>query len=200
VSPSRHEGLDATLVAALDRVGEALGGLARGAADAHGLSTVQLRLLERIAAGSPPPPQVRALSRELDLGEPTVSEAVAALRRKGLVERERDARDGRRYRLALTERGRAVAARTAGWGEPARRELAMLPRADRVTALGLALALIDRLQRAGVIQVARMCVTCAYFRPDAHDDPGAPHHCELLGRRLGPGELRVDCAEHERAA
>jgi DNA-binding MarR family transcriptional regulator len=200
VSDLRHAGLDATLAAALDRLGEALRGLARDAANARGLSTVQLRLLGRLAAGPPPSPEVRALSRELDLTEPTVSEAVSALRRKGLVERGRDALDGRRFRLTLTPRGRAVAEDAADWAEPLERELAALPHPDRVAALGLALALIDRLQRAGVVEVARMCVTCVHFRPHAHADLTAPHHCALLGRRLSPADLRVDCAEHERAA
>lgn len=200
MSDPRHAGLDATLAAALDRIGEALRGLSREAADALGLSTVQLRLLGRLAAGPPPSPEVRALSRELDLTEPTVSEAVSALRRKGLVERARDAHDGRRFRLALTPRGRAVAKDAAGWAEPLERQLAALPHEDRVAALGLALALIDRLQRAGVVQVARMCVTCAHFRPHADADAAAPHHCALLRRRLDAADLRVDCAEHERAA
>jgi DNA-binding MarR family transcriptional regulator len=200
VSEPRHADLDATLAAALDRVGEALRGLARDAAGARGLSTVQLRLLERLAAGAPPPPEVRALSREFDLTEATVSEAVSALRRKGLVERARDPLDGRRFRLALTPEGREVATAVARWPEPLERELAALPHGDRVAALGLALALIDRLQRAGVVQVARICVTCAHFRPHAHAQPAAPHHCALLQRPLGPADLRVDCAEHERAA
>lgn len=200
MSEPRHAGLDATLAAALDRVGEALRGLAQDAADARGLSAVQLRLLGRLAAGPPPSPEVRALARELDLTAPTVSEAVSALRRKGLVERARDPLDGRRFPLALTSRGQAVAEDASGWAEPLERELAALPHEDRVAALGLALALIDRLQRAGVVQVARMCVTCAHFRPHAHADPAAPHHCALLARRLGADELRVDCAEHERAA
>lgn len=58
---------------------------------------------------------------------------------------------------------------------------------------------IAELQRAGVITVARMCVTCRHFRPDAHDGE-RPHHCALLDVALAEESLRIDCPEHEQAA
>jgi IS1 family transposase len=61
----------------------------------------------------------------------------------------------------------------------------------------LLLELIAGLQRHGAISVARMCVTCRFFRRDAHPNPARPHHCALVDAPLSSGELRVDCAEHE---
>ncbi|MDQ3792176.1 MAG: MarR family transcriptional regulator, partial [Actinomycetota bacterium] len=60
--------------------------------------------------------------------------------------------------------------------------------------------LIFALQGAGVITVARMCVSCRFFRPDAHQRSASPHHCALLDMPLSGVDLRTDCPEHEPAA
>jgi hypothetical protein len=44
-----------------------------------------------------------------------------------------------------------------------------------------------------------MCVTCRYFRPDAHQDEANPHHCEYVDAAFGDHLLRVDCSEHQAA-
>src|ERR1700683_1632286 len=88
--PERHPSLDAKIVGALDRAGEALGGLARGAG-------------ARLAAAPPPKALTSELARELDVSDPTVSDALAALRRKGLVEQSADPADRRRRVLRLAD-------------------------------------------------------------------------------------------------
>ena len=57
--------------------------------------------------------------------------------------------------------------------------------------------LIGTLQGSGVVTVARMCVTCRFFRRDVHPGSASPHHCGLLDVPLGVGDLRADCPEHE---
>lgn len=54
-----------------------------------------------------PPLSQQDLADRLQLEKSTVSRLVAQLRRRGLVERERDPDDPRRYRLRLTAEGRA---------------------------------------------------------------------------------------------
>ena len=78
--------------------------------------------------------------------------------------------------------------------------LAETPFERREQALLLLLDVIGRLQSAGAISVARICTTCRYFRPEAHDDPAAPHHCALLDAPLRRTQLRVDCGDHALAA
>jgi hypothetical protein len=51
-----------------------------------------------------------------------------------------------------------------------------------------------------VITVARMCVSCRFFRPDTHRMSVSPHHCALLDLPLSGADLRTDCPEHEPAA
>ena len=186
--------VDAKLVAALERVGQALRVQMWDTAKQHGLSPTQLQVLLRLASDPPARRRIGVLAGELDVTHPTVSDAVAVLRRKGLVYRDPASR---KAALSLSARGRAVAAGLTDWDQRTREQLADLPVADKHATLGLLLDLIAGLQSSGAITVARMCVTCRFFRRDAHPNSARPHHCALVDAPLGSGELRVDCAEHE---
>jgi len=186
--------VDAKLVAALERVGQALRVQMWDKAKQHGLSPTQLQVLLRLASDPPARRRIGVLAGELDVTHPTVSDAVAVLRRKGLVDSEPGSR---RTTLGLSARGRAVAAGLADWDERTRQQLPDLPVGDKQATLRLLLDLIAGLQRSGAITVARMCVTCRFFRRDAHPDSARPHHCALVDAPMGGGELRIDCAEHE---
>jgi DNA-binding MarR family transcriptional regulator len=192
--PGAPPDVDAKLAAALERVGQALRVQMWDTAKQHGLTPTQLQVLLRLATDPPARRRIGVLAGELDVTHPTVSDAVAVLRRKGLVDRDPSSR---RAALSLSPRGQALAAELGDWDLRTRRGLAELPAADKDAALRLLLDLIAGLQRSGAITVARMCVTCRFFRRDAHPDPARPHHCALVDAPLGSGELRIDCAEHE---
>jgi DNA-binding MarR family transcriptional regulator len=192
--PGAAPDIDAKLVAALERVGQALRVQMWDAAKQHGLSPTQLQVLLRLSTDPPARRRIGVLAGELDITHPTVSDAVAVLRRKGLVDRDPASR---RATLSLSTRGRALADRLAGWDERTRGQLAHLPVADKDAMLRLLLDLIAGLQRTGAITVARMCVTCRFFRRDAHPNSARPHHCALVDAPMGGVELRIDCAEHE---
>jgi DNA-binding MarR family transcriptional regulator len=194
LSPGAVADIDAKLMAALERVGQALRVQIWDTARQHGLSPTQLHVLLRLATDPPTRRRIGVLARELDVTHPTVSDAVAALRRKGLVDRDPASRNAG---LSLSARGRAVADALADWDQRTRAQLAERPSADKHAMLRLLLDLIAGLQRSGAITVARMCVTCRYFCRDAHPDSSRPHHCALVDAPIGSGELRVDCAEHE---
>jgi DNA-binding MarR family transcriptional regulator len=181
-------------VAALERVGQALRVQMWDKAKQHGLSPTQLQVLLRLASDPPERRRIGVLAGELDVTHPTVSDAVAVLRRKGLVDRNPGSR---KAAPSLSARGRAVAAGLADWDQRTRDQLADLPVDDKHATLRLLLDLIAGLQRSGAITVARMCVTCRFFRRDAHPKSARPHHCALVDASMGAGELRIDCAEHE---
>lgn len=186
--------LDAKLVAALERLGQALRVQMWDAAKDGGLSPTQLQVLLRLAADPPARRRIGALAVELDVTHPTVSDAVAALERKELVRREPG---GRRATLVLTPVGRRLAGTLAGWDERTRHALAEVADADKRAGLRMAMDMIAALQRAGAISIARMCSTCRFFRRDAHAGSNRPHHCALLDVPMAAEELRVDCAEHQ---
>jgi DNA-binding MarR family transcriptional regulator len=192
--PGAAPDIDAKLVAALERAGQALRVQMWDEAKRHGLTPTQLQLILRLATDPPARRRIGVLAGELDVTHPTVSDAVAVLRRKGLIDRDPA---NRRAPLSLTPRGQALAERVAEWDRRTRRQLDDLPVADKHATLRLLLDLIAGLQRSGTITVARMCVTCRFFRRDAHPDTARPHHCALVDAPMGAGDLRVDCAEHE---
>ena len=198
--PPGSRDLDTKLVAALERIGQALRVELRERAAQEGLTPTQAQILSRLASERPPLRRVGALASALDVRQPTISDAVAALERKGLVERSRDTADARAASLRPTARGRAVGDRLSAWDERPRAALRRLPRQAREESLRLLLDLIAGLQEAGVVGVARTCPTCRFFRFEAHPNPARPHHCALLDAPLGPGDLRLDCPEHEQRA
>jgi DNA-binding MarR family transcriptional regulator len=188
----RTGGLDAKLVGALDRAGHALDAELRRGARAAGLTATQARVVLRLAAEPAEPRRVGALAAEFDLRQPTVSDAVSALERKGLVHRRAARDDARAVDLELTERGRRVAAAMGDWDRRVRDSLGELAGERKEAALFLLLDFLGDLNRQGVIAEARMCTTCRFFRRT----PGSPAYCELLERELEPAELRVDCPDH----
>jgi DNA-binding MarR family transcriptional regulator len=198
--PPGARDLDTKLVAALERVGQALRVELRERAAEEGLTPTQAQIVLRLGSERPGRRRVGALAAALDVRQPTISDAVAALERKRLVERRPDSADARAATLRLTARGLAVAHRLGGWDERARAELQLLPDEARQRSLSLLLDLIARLQRAGVVSVARTCPTCRFFRFVERPGVASPHHCALLDMPLGPGDLRLDCPEHEQSA
>jgi DNA-binding MarR family transcriptional regulator len=157
----------------------------------HGLSPTQLQVLLRLDTDPPARRRIGALAAELDVTHPTVSDAVAVLRQKRLVDRDSTSR---KATLGLSVRGRTLVHELADWDRRTREQLADLPAADKHVALQLLLDLIAGFQRSGAITVARTCVTCRFFRRDAHPAAAQPHHCALVDEPMASGELRVDCA------
>ncbi|WP_308258422.1 MarR family winged helix-turn-helix transcriptional regulator [Saccharothrix obliqua] len=188
--------LDGRLADALERLGRGVRSLAQRSARTHGLSPLQQQAVLALAALPAARREVGALAAEFDVTTPTMSDAVSALERKGLVTRSPGA-DGRRRLLTLTGGGEEVADELALWDGPLSAALARLPVEDRATTLHSVLRVIADLQRAGVVGVARTCTTCRFFQPDTHPDPAAPHHCGLLRAPLPLVDLRTDCADHE---
>ena len=193
--PRAREGfaLEDRLVAATERLAQAIRVMRGGAAYRAGLSPAQLSLLEILERAPAGRRRVSALAAELDLTQATVSDAVSALRRKRLATSVPVA--GRGGRLDLTESGREVLRETQGWEAPLAAAFESRPRAEQETALAVLLDVIADLQRAGVVTVSRMCTTCRFF-----DRAGEVPRCALVDAPLPPAALRVDCAEHEGVA
>jgi DNA-binding MarR family transcriptional regulator len=185
--------VDARLAAAAERIGHAARVLLRAAAARHGLSIIQAQLLLQIAA-APAESSIAMLTSRYDVRQPTISDAVSALQRKGLVVKTRQ---GRRQGLSVTDAGGSTAANLGGWDAPLHAAMGTQPEAAKGPALQLLLEVIAQLQASGVITVARSCTSCRFFRPNTYADQGQPHHCALLDLPLRQVDLRLDCPEHQ---
>ena len=182
--------LERRVLAAVERLGRALRAARQDTATRHQVSQLGLGVLETLSDGVAR--RIGDLAAELDVSQPTLSEAVNALQRRGLIARTRDPLDMRSSRVSLTEDGRSVAAAVAAELEPV---LAAKDSSDAefATTLKVLLREIARLQTAGVITVNRSCLTCHHHQPAAGR---APARCLLLGVPLRDHDLRVDCPEH----
>jgi hypothetical protein len=92
------------------------------------------------------------------------------------------------------------AAGLSGWATVIEEQLDSFEPGEKEIVMRFLMRLISALQGAGVITVARMCVSCRYFRPDTHQRSVSPHHCVLLDLPLSGADLRTDCPEHKPAA
>jgi DNA-binding MarR family transcriptional regulator len=141
-----------------------------------------------------------SIAEALAVSAPTASDAMAALARKGLVERSQEGGDRRAARFRLSKAGAVAAAGAKGWPGFLEAALATLPRAEQAGLNRALIAIVRALQLQGDIPVQRMCVTCRFFQPFAHaDDVERPHHCAYVDAAFGDRRLRLDCREQEPA-
>jgi DNA-binding MarR family transcriptional regulator len=188
--------LDRRLLDAIERLSHGLRALSQRTARAAGLTPLQQQALLAVARQPPQRREVGALAAEFDVTNPTMSDAITALVRKGLLTRS-VADDARRRVLGLTDAGEQAAAELTGWDDAVLLALQGLDEGSKGAALDVLLSVIAALVRNGTITVARTCTTCRHFRSHEHSDALTPHHCALLDLPLRRTELRTDCPEHE---
>ena len=182
---------------ALSRIGVLLKSQAWDQAAPLGINPTQGQILSRLLARGAS--RVGDLAADLGVTQPTVSDAVAALVRKGMLERARDPGDGRAVRLHLTRQGRQLAQAVMEPSQVLTQALDTLAPEDRNAMQRALVGVIRALQLTRAIPVQRMCVTCTHFRPHTHDDAEAPHHCAFVDAAFGDAALRIDCGDHEDA-
>jgi DNA-binding MarR family transcriptional regulator len=197
---SQHGDVDKKIVASLERLSQVFRTLLRGEAQERGLSPIQAQFLVHLLHHGAALGRVSRLAREFDLTRATVSDAVGSLEKKGLISREPWPADKRVTTLRLTSTGEHTAQELAAWANVIEEHLKAYSPEEKEAVMRFLMGLIGSLQKSGLITVARMCVTCRFFRPDAHPGESSPHHCALLDVPLSGSDLRADCPEHELAA
>jgi DNA-binding MarR family transcriptional regulator len=188
--------VDARLAVALSKIGLALKHQNWAHAHAEGLSPTQAQILNALPGG---PLSGSELSGQLGVSLPTVSDAVRALLDKGLVTKAPDPRHAKASLVSLTRSGLALSERSKAWPEFLAQAAATLGSAEKAVMNEALLKMIGTLQDEGLVPISRMCATCTYFSARVHRGP-KPHHCKLVKKPLGAGELRTDCPEHVAAS
>lgn len=137
------------------------------------------------------------IAANLVISKPTVSDSIATLVKKGLLTKEKVLEDGRAIAVRLTPKGKRIAKRLNSSTQMIGELIGHLAKEEQSTLYSYLLKMIRQLQDSGRIPVTRMCNTCRYFQPNAHDSKSRPHHCDLVGVPLGSATIRIDCPEHE---
>jgi DNA-binding MarR family transcriptional regulator len=156
-----------------------------------GLSVTQSQIALLLAARGPM--RVGDIARELGVTSPTASDSIASLERKGLVQRADLPGDARAKRIALTVAGETLV--HTNDDAPLADVVARLSAEEREGLLAGLVAVIGELARDGTIAPARMCVGCAWFRPNQAPGTVTPHMCGFIDAPIGAGDLRIDCGD-----
>lgn len=196
--PAQDPALVRKLRDGLDRIATAMKSEQWSTAEPLGLNPAQAGILQVLVSRQPDGLRIKDIARHVGVSQPSATDSVSALSRKGLVEKMPDPDDARATRVKPTDAGMKAASRTPT-STPVEHALASLGDESLETLLTLTIRIIRALQIAGAIAPQRLCVTCAHFRPHAHPDPSAPHHCGFVDAPLADRMLRLDCGDHETA-
>ena len=137
------------------------------------------------------------LAEGLAVTAPTASDSLAALVQKGLAVKTRSPESGRSLSVRLTPEGEREAAQAAMWSDFLAEAAEALDEREQGVFLRGLTKMIRRLQQEGRIPIARMCVSCRFFRPYAHPQGSRPHHCDYVDAPFGDRELRLDCSDQQ---
>ncbi len=134
-----------------------------------------------------------ALTAFLGLTKGTVSQTLKALEARGLVNKQIDAKDRRRIRLALTAKGRKYLGK-----DPLLKTVAAVDALPGVIRQDLSTGL-ESLLTARLAAQSRQpfgqCRDCVYFA-GCHPE-GNPHYCQLLKETLATADAFAICSEQQ---
>lgn len=193
----QNQSTESRIVAALEKIAQAFRVLLWQESREFSLSPIQVQVLIFLLYHSEEKRKVSYLADEFNMTKATISDTVKALDQKGLIEKAYEPHDTRSYVIHLTEKGRSIAKKTALFTHELRAPIDQLHADDKENLLLSLLNIIRHLNRAGVITVQRMCMTCTHYRSSGK---GQKHFCTLLNQKLEVKDLRVDCPEYEMKA
>jgi DNA-binding MarR family transcriptional regulator len=192
--------LTTRLAAGLEKIGLAMKSRTWRREGRTGLGPLQRQVLTLLRSKPGQRAQVSTVANELAVRLPTASEVIATLERKQLVRRRRDVSDGRVVMAQLTAKGNRSCTPSSRMPDRLATAAEGLSAPEQVVLLTSLVKVIRSLQEQGEISVARMCVSCQYFRPNQHDNTDRPHHCDYVNASFGDRSLRIDCHEYEPAS
>ncbi len=163
-----------------------------------GINPTQLAILE-LLEGRDGGLGVKEIAAHLGVSQPTATDSINALARKGAVEKRAVAGDGRAVAIVLTNEGKALLATDATLDGAAGQAVDALGAEEQERLLLSLIRMIREFQEAGAIPIQRMCTSCRYFAPFAHPGAARPHHCRFVDAAFGQRELRIDCRDHQTA-
>ncbi|MBI3111906.1 MAG: MarR family transcriptional regulator [Ignavibacteriales bacterium] len=196
-NPSDQLSLDRKIAVGLERISQALKAVIWEEAKKSGLSPIQIQFLTILHFEKYTAWTIGELANRSSLTPATVSDAVTSLEQKGLVARRKKGEDRRTVYLNLTDAGRKMARKLGGWANVLQESTAGLPEQEKAVFLKSLMTVMLSLQGGGHLEPSHMCITCKYFRPNAHRNSRMPHHCATIDIAFGDSELRVDCPDYK---
>ncbi len=160
------------------------------------MSPLQVQILEYVDNSTGNRSGISAISAAVGVSKPTVSGAVDVLEKKRLISKHSSRGDKRRRDLALTLEGMKTVGLLSLWKQEVEEELSAFSHEEKTRARHLLIQLIDRLQRVGMINLARICPACENFVATGEPEGDVSHYCRLLRRTISFAELNENCNEY----
>jgi len=188
----QSENIEGKIVVALERISEAFRVLLWQEGKENSLTPIQLQLLLFLKFHATEKCKVNYLAQEFNLTKATISETVRILTKKELIYKETDSSDTRSYSIHLTEKGKRIASKSSSFAGILQKPIHSFSESQKKILFQSLLELIEKLNKADIISVQRMCFSCRFYEPGKASD-----YCKLLKKKLHKADLRVDCPEHE---
>lgn len=184
--------LDARLVLSLQRLSDMLKALQWEQARTLGLTPLQLQILLFIGYHPADLNKVAHIATELQLSRPTISDAVASLVSKGLLDMQPDQRDRRSFSMSPTGAGQDMLQKAEEYALPLTEVLEKRPGFEKSNLYQTLFAMIAGLMEKESGGLQRMCYNCAHYQGNKKRQ----HSCLFLDKPLTSAELQIDCMYH----
>lgn len=139
--------------------------------------------------------RARDMSARLAISPASLSATLAAMEKRGWIERIPDPDDGRAMIVRLGHAGKPLAEQLRSPLHGIGALLEGLDDADVTALLRLTQLLVLQAQEQGLATGLRTCLGCRHFRPFASGQADKPHLCAFVGKPFGDAELRADCPD-----
>ncbi len=189
----QNKNIESKIVAALERLSQAFRVLLWQESKEFSLSPIQVQVLIFLLHHSDEKKKVSYLASEFNMTKATISDAIKVLEQKKMITKEYEPDDLRSYIIHLTNKGKDIARQTSYFTSELRSPIDKLSQDEKSNLLLNLLAIINHLNKAGIITIQRMCLTCSYYQTS---NKGHKHYCKLLEKDLQINDLRIDCPEH----
>lgn len=191
----QNRNIEGKIVVALERISQAFRVLLWQEGKENALTPLQLQLLLFLKFHSADKCKVNYLAMEFNVTKATISETVRLLGNKAYIFKETDSSDTRSYSIYLTDKGKEIVAKTSAFAGGIEKPIHTFTDSQKEVLFQSLLELIEKLNKAGIITVQRMCFSCRFYRSDKQQD-----YCRLLKKKLYTQDIRIDCPEHELGA
>ncbi|MDT7887907.1 MAG: MarR family winged helix-turn-helix transcriptional regulator [Desulfurococcales archaeon] len=186
------EDLEEKILSLVDRISRAYDYILRKCSSKHGITTLQAELLLLAGKSNIGDRGVTKTSRMLLVTQPTVSDSISALARKGLIEVSQSDFDKRITRIKLSVKGEKIFRDLQTCIETFKEAIKIFDAESQEDLFKSFMMLTHSLYELGIVKEARMCLTCRHLSRDAET-----YYCSLLGVKMTLRELKIDCQDHE---
>lgn len=159
-------------------------------AEKHNLTALQIQILRFIQKCAPHGKVIaNTIARELYVTRATMSVALAALEKKGLIQKTSAAQDKRTHYLSLAGRAEDILQETEEFSKALASHLSKFPKKSIRAVTVILTQLLALMQDEGIVDHVTMCINCNHCVRISKTS----FQCELTGRTFSYDAVKIGC-------